>query len=207
MTGLGKNGLKKKSIKGAVLLKKPYLPFPCVFARRQIFVTWPNTSCKTRIDYFISEIRRLLSVTSQYRPYAHFGYSTLTSNPMPNKVASKVESDVQKVPKYVEAKRDGVINHKITLSINFKTRKILKLLKRYESTGVDRRAMNVSSYGALHYIFIYIWQIAKSHRSPVSVATIMLSTCKHNKILYLIWYASQSSVYISDFYINVTLIG
>ena len=47
-------------------------------------------------------------------------------------------SDVQKVPKQAKAKRDGVINHKITISINFYT-EILMLSKRYESTEGDRR--------------------------------------------------------------------
>ena len=51
----------------------------------------------------------------------------------------KLESNIPKVPKQVEAKRDGVINKKkFTISINF-TRIILMLSKRYESTEVNRR--------------------------------------------------------------------
>ena len=43
-----------------------------------------------------------------------------------------------KMPKQPEAKRDGVINVQNYNSINFLTRKILMLSKRYESTEVDR---------------------------------------------------------------------
>ena len=45
----------------------------------------------------------------------------------------------QKVPKQAEAKRDGVINPQNYNFNQFKTRKILMLSKRYESTEVDRR--------------------------------------------------------------------
>ena len=44
-----------------------------------------------------------------------------------------------KMPKQAEAKRDGVINPHNYNSIQFFTRKILMLSKRYESTEVDRR--------------------------------------------------------------------
>ena len=43
-----------------------------------------------------------------------------------------------KVPKEAEDKRDGVINPKITISINFNTENV-DALKRYKSTEVDRR--------------------------------------------------------------------
>ena len=43
-----------------------------------------------------------------------------------------------KVPKEAEAKRNGVINPKITISINFNTENV-DALKRYKSTEVDRR--------------------------------------------------------------------
>ena len=51
----------------------------------------------------------------------------------------KLKSNVQKVPKQVEAKRDGVINPQNYNFNQFLTRKILMLCKRYESTEVDRR--------------------------------------------------------------------
>ena len=44
-----------------------------------------------------------------------------------------------KMPKQAEAKRDGVISQQYYNSIQFLTRKILMLFKRYESTEVDRR--------------------------------------------------------------------
>ena len=50
----------------------------------------------------------------------------------------KLKSDDQKVPKQAEAKRDGVINPQITISVNFNTENF-DALKRYESTEVDRR--------------------------------------------------------------------
>ena len=43
------------------------------------------------------------------------------------------------MPKQAEAKRDGVINPQNYNFNQFKTRKILMLSKRYESTEVDRR--------------------------------------------------------------------
>ena len=43
------------------------------------------------------------------------------------------------MPKQAEAKRDGVINPQNYNFSQFKTRKILMLSKRYESTEVDRR--------------------------------------------------------------------
>ena len=57
---------------------------------------------------------------------------------MPNKVVSKLETVDSKVPKQAEAKGDGVITNKITISINFYTENF-DALKRYESTEVDRR--------------------------------------------------------------------
>ena len=50
----------------------------------------------------------------------------------------KLKSDDPKVPIPAEAKRDGVINPQITISINFNTENF-DALKRYESTEVDRR--------------------------------------------------------------------
>ena len=50
----------------------------------------------------------------------------------------KLKSDYPKVPKQAKAKRDGVINHKITILINFNTENF-DALKRYESTEVNRR--------------------------------------------------------------------
>ena len=44
-----------------------------------------------------------------------------------------------KMPKQADAKRDGVINPQNYNSIQFLTRQILMLSKRYESTEVDRR--------------------------------------------------------------------
>ena len=85
----------------------------------------------------------------QYGAYAHFGYWTLVSDfnqilsdPQPNKVVQKVESDAQKVPKEAKPKRDGVINPQ-----NYNFNQILRhnilmvsvTLKRHESTEVDRR--------------------------------------------------------------------
>ena len=49
--------------------------------------------------------------------------------------------DVPKVPKQPEAKRNGVMNPKITISINFNM-----LSKRYESTEVDRDYINKLVY-------------------------------------------------------------
>ena len=46
------------------------------------------------------------------------------------KYFKEVEKRYSKVPKQSEAKYDGVINHKNTISINF-IRKILLLSKRY----------------------------------------------------------------------------
>ena len=43
------------------------------------------------------------------------------------------------MPKQAEAKRDGVVNPQNYNFNQFKTRKILMLSKRYESTEVDRR--------------------------------------------------------------------
>ena len=51
-----------------------------------------------------------IGLNLQYGPYAHFGYWTLVSDPMLNKVVQKVEKWCQKVPKEAKAKRDGVIN-------------------------------------------------------------------------------------------------
>ena len=42
------------------------------------------------------------------------------------------------MPKQAKAKRDGVINPKITISVSFHTENF-DALKRYESTEVDRR--------------------------------------------------------------------
>ena len=53
-------------------------------------------------------------------------------------MVSKVENDCPEVSKQAEAKRDGVINPQITISINFNTENF-DALKRYESTKVDRR--------------------------------------------------------------------
>ena len=50
----------------------------------------------------------------------------------------KLKSDDRKVPKQAEAKRDGVINPQITISVNFNTENF-DALKHYESTEVDRR--------------------------------------------------------------------
>ena len=50
----------------------------------------------------------------------------------------KLKSDYPTVPKQAEAKRDGVITHKITISNNFNTENF-DALKRHESTEVDRR--------------------------------------------------------------------
>ena len=46
-----------------------------------------------------------------------------------------------KVPNYIEAKLDGVTNPHNYNCKQFKTRKILMLSKRYESTEVDRRTL------------------------------------------------------------------
>ena len=50
----------------------------------------------------------------------------------------KLKSENLKVSKQAEAKRDGEITHKITISINFNTDNF-DALKRHESTEVDRR--------------------------------------------------------------------
>ena len=50
-----------------------------------------------------------------------------------------LKSNDQNVPKQAEAKRDGVINPQNHNFKQFKTRKMLMLSKRYESTEVDRR--------------------------------------------------------------------
>ena len=50
-----------------------------------------------------------------------------------------MESDLPKVPKQAEAKRDGVINPQKNKFQSIFTREILMLSKRYESTEVDRR--------------------------------------------------------------------
>ena len=49
-----------------------------------------------------------------------------------------LKNDATKLPKQAKAKGDGVINPKITISINFNTENF-DALKRYESTEVDRR--------------------------------------------------------------------
>ena len=48
----------------------------------------------------------------------------------------KVENDFPKMPKQAEAKRDGVMNPQFQSIL---IRKMLMLLKRYESTKVDLR--------------------------------------------------------------------
>ena len=50
-----------------------------------------------------------------------------------------MKSNDQKVPKQAEAKRDGVINPQNYNFNQFKTRNIIMLYKRYESTELDRR--------------------------------------------------------------------
>ena len=54
------------------------------------------------------------------------------------KCFKKLKRDVQNVPKQAEAKIDGVINPRITISNNF-IMDNFDALKRYESTEVDRR--------------------------------------------------------------------
>ena len=56
-----------------------------------------------------------------------------------SEVKAKVVNVDTKMPIQAEAKRDGVTTHKITISINFKS-KILMLSTCYESTEVDGRA-------------------------------------------------------------------
>ena len=70
-----------------------------------------------------------------------------------------MKNDVRKVPKQAEAKRDGVINHKITISINFYT-EILMLSKRHESTEVDRKTW-------LHVPFGTLWSTSSDTRQVV----------------------------------------
>ena len=60
----------------------------------------------------------------------------------------KVENDAQKVPKQAEAKRDGVINPKITLSINFNSEIFdsLKILRIDRSSSNDTQQVQCSQY-------------------------------------------------------------
>ena len=51
--------------------------------------------------------------------YAHFGYLTLISDPWPNKVIQKFESDVIKLPKQAETTPDCVMNSQITIFNQF----------------------------------------------------------------------------------------
>ena len=90
------------------ILDLKYLPFWGGFFYKNVMWTTVKQQYKARlllrcIHHFKSKFNL------QYGPYAHFGYWTLVSDPWPNKVAEKVESDAPKVPKEAEAKRNGVI--------------------------------------------------------------------------------------------------
>ena len=66
------------------------------------------------------------------------------------KYFQKLKIDVQKLPKHVEAKSDGVINPQNYNFSQFLHGKILMLSKRYTPTEVDRRTwlhMSSGLYG------------------------------------------------------------
>ena len=68
----------------------------------------------------------------------------------------KSKCDDPKVPKQAEAKRDGVKNHKITISINFNTENF-DTLKRYESTEVRSDALIPANLHREHCSSQVIW--------------------------------------------------